>query len=116
MLTGHESTNGSAGTQQQNGSQMQRSLSNAMPNLQQADEQPVMADVQQEQLGMPRNNFPPYINPYQSFPNPGTMQVTIEAILGDTQVNIGSDCHCLQGMILRMHTNYVHEMRERISS
>ena len=72
---------GSAGTQQQNGNQVQQSLSNAMPNQQQPDEQPVMADMQQGELGTPRNNFPPYINPYQSFANSGTMQVMIRPIL-----------------------------------
>ena len=48
-----------------------------MPDQQDPDEQPGMADMQQGQLGTPRNNLPPYINPYQSFPNPGAMQVII---------------------------------------
>ena len=82
---------------------MQRSLSNAMPNQQQPDEQLDMAEMQQGQLGTPRNSLPPYINPYQSFPNPGTMQVIIRPILGETHFNVCNDRNSLQSMILLMH-------------
>ena len=38
-------------------------------------EQPAMASAPEPQYGMPWNNYPPYINPYQSFPNPMNVQV-----------------------------------------
>ncbi|CAL5223612.1 g6152 [Coccomyxa viridis] len=38
-------------------------------------EQPNMASAPEPQFGMPWNGYPPYINPYQSFPNPMSVQV-----------------------------------------
>lgn len=70
-----------AGAQHQTGRQLQPAPSNAdaggysgMPD-QQASDPSNMAGASQGQFGMPRNNFLPYINPYQSFPNPMGMQV-----------------------------------------
>ena len=34
-----------------------------------------MAGAPEPQFGMPWNGYPPYINPYQSFPNPMNVQV-----------------------------------------
>ena len=38
-------------------------------------EQPNLASAPEPQFGMPWNNYAPYINPYQSFPNPMSVQV-----------------------------------------
>ena len=42
---------------------------------QRPSEQLNMAGAPEPQFGLPWNGYPPYINPYQSFPNPMNVQV-----------------------------------------